>query len=323
MDGSFGVYPRSRRLRAEEPADLAVLARAAWRGETYRLGPGAFLFDALRIAVGPGCCIGRWECRGATRVRLRLAPGSVHVAFLQGDDLRIGGRRVTGEVMAVTVGDARLDASSTGVASGVEISVPAAALEALANDSGTDPAAGALLERWRARADGETVLTPVEHAAAGLRARLQAALDGGLAAEAETLLTAVRGALATTVAGPDPRSTGLGRRRHRLAAAAEEIIWTRVRTPEPGDTSLDGLCAALGTTRRTLQLAFQEHFGVNFGLLTRAARLHRVRAELRSGNASVSDTAFRLGFEHLGRFAGYYRAFYGENPSVTLRASAR
>ena len=122
---------------------------------------------------------------------------------------------------------------------------------------------------------------------------------------------------------PDLRAAQSGKRRHALAAAAEDLIWNRVRSTVPGDTSLDALCTALGTTRRTLQLAFQEHFGVNFGLVTRAARLHRVRDELRAGVASVSDTAFRHGFEHLGRFAGYYRAFYGENPSDTRRAGAR
>jgi AraC-like DNA-binding protein len=48
--------------------------------------------------------------------------------------------------------------------------------------------------------------------------------------------------------------------------------------------------------------------------------LQRVRAELGSGAAAaVSEAALRGGFEHLGRFARYYRDFFGESPSATLR----
>lgn len=187
-----------------------------------------------------------------------------------------------------------------------------------------------LVAAWRARAEGETVLLPIEGEAAALRALLQRLDADPRAAAAEidgevtsALVAAMQDALRDVLPRQNLRLATGGRRRHALAAAAEQLIWDRVRAPEPGDTSLDALCAALGTTRRTLQLAFQEHFGVNFGLITRAARLRRVRDELRDGGASVSDTAFRHGFEHLGRFAGYYREFYGENPSATLRARAR
>jgi len=45
-----------------------------------------------------------------------------------------------------------------------------------------------------------------------------------------------------------------------------------------------------------------------------------VRTELASGKApAVSEAALRSGFDHLGRFARYYRDFFGESPSATLR----
>ena len=37
------------------------------------------------------------------------------------------------------------------------------------------------------------------------------------------------------------------------------------------------------------------------------------------GNGSVTDIAMRFGFRELGRFAGDYRARFGESPSETLR----
>ena len=33
----------------------------------------------------------------------------------------------------------------------------------------------------------------------------------------------------------------------------------------------------------------------------------------------MTDVALDIGFEHLGRFAGHYRALFGELPSTTLR----
>ena len=38
---------------------------------------------------------------------------------------------------------------------------------------------------------------------------------------------------------------------------------------------------------------------------------------------SVSQAALNRGFEHLGRFAGQYRALFGQAPSHTIRAATR
>ena len=54
----------------------------------------------------------------------------------------------------------------------------------------------------------------------------------------------------------------------------------------------------------------------------RRLRLDGVRAELIRADpwqVSVSEVAYRWGFTHLGRFAGAYRARYGESPSQTLK----
>jgi hypothetical protein len=39
-------------------------------------------------------------------------------------------------------------------------------------------------------------------------------------------------------------------------------------------------------------------------------------------HAVASDVATSLGFDHLGRFSGYYKEFFGECPSMTLHTSA-
>lgn len=325
MDGSRILSPRIHPFCAKDPGDLVQLARAAWHGDAYRIAPGRFVFEGRRVGFGPRACTDSWRCQGSVRARFTLVPVTVHVGFISGDDLRVRGRTLPGAALTVTVGGSSLDISTRGTASGLGVSVQAGSLDA------------SLVAAWRVRAADQTVLLPIEGSAVALRALLQRSAadpsgnDGATVGDtgheaigdASTLVAAVDAALRDALPRDGLRLAAGGRRRHALAAAAEQLIWDRVRAPDPGDTSLDALCAALGTTRRTLQLAFQEHFGVNFGLITRAARLQRVRDELRDGVASVSDTAFRHGFEHLGRFAGYYREFYGENPSVTLRARPR
>ena len=47
----------------------------------------------------------------------------------------------------------------------------------------------------------------------------------------------------------------------------------------------------------------------------------RARSDLISGDeaTTVSDVAYRWGFNHLGRFAAHYEHKFGETPSHTLR----
>lgn len=326
MDGSVTLYPRTQRVWAREPGELTASIRAAWDGDAYPIAPGPFSFKGVRVALAPGVCIDAWRSEGAARARLRLRADLLHIAFLRGVDLRLRGWGIPDMAMAVTVGAGSMALTTRHDAAGVGLTVAMAPMV----DEGT-------LARWRERGRDGTVLLPVAgEAAARLHDHLRRLVgeadlidDAGGADDmhrldaddtAAALQRDLHAALQAAIEMPDLRVAQSGRRRHALAAAAEELIWSRVRSPEPGDTSLDALCAALGTTRRTLQLAFQDHFGVNFGLLTRAARLQRVRHELRAGGVKVSDTAFRHGFEHLGRFAGYYREFFGENPSATRRA---
>ncbi len=51
-------------------------------------------------------------------------------------------------------------------------------------------------------------------------------------------------------------------------------------------------------------------------------RLREVRSALRAGGpdtVNVAEVAHRFGFAQLGRFAGTYRAIFGETPSTTLQ----
>ena len=85
------------------------------------------------------------------------------------------------------------------------------------------------------------------------------------------------------------------------------------------------VCVALDISERTLRSCCNEHLGLGPTTYMRLRRLQLVRRALRGADpatASVSQIAAQHGFLQAGRFAGSYRARFGELPSVTLRRSS-
>lgn len=154
-----------------------------------------------------------------------------------------------------------------------------------------------------------------------LLARLAALLDEAPALNAHPhaaglLCDAVIDALLSHVAAPERRSTLA--ERHRIARKAE--AWLRERLD--AFITIRDLCAAVGAAERTIELGFQEVFGLSPKRYLTVMRLNAARRELRRRRpeeASVTAIAVRWGFLHLGRFAAQYRRMFGESPSETLR----
>ena len=73
---------------------------------------------------------------------------------------------------------------------------------------------------------------------------------------------------------------------------------------------------------RTLRSCCAEFLGMSPTQYVLLRRLKEVRRALREADpdmVNVADVAHRFGFAQLGRFAGRYRATFGETPSATLR----
>jgi AraC family transcriptional regulator, ethanolamine operon transcriptional activator len=126
-------------------------------------------------------------------------------------------------------------------------------------------------------------------------------------------------------------------RRKQLVDGATALMLQEQETPK---TMLE-ICAALGTSRRTLNYVFQDVLGTSPVHYFRAVRLNAVRRELLAGapmgaqrgsgadsepgakangpKNSVQDIAARWGFWHLSQFAQDYRKLFGELPSATLK----
>jgi len=79
---------------------------------------------------------------------------------------------------------------------------------------------------------------------------------------------------------------------------------------------------------RALEEGFRRHYDTTPMNFLRNKRLDRVRAAIvanaRAGaTETITEIAFRHGFNHLGRFSAYYRERIGESPSDTARAAIR
>jgi transcriptional regulator GlxA family with amidase domain len=89
-----------------------------------------------------------------------------------------------------------------------------------------------------------------------------------------------------------------------------------------GALTLGDLARAAGVSERTLHEGFRQVYGTTPMRRLKRLRLEAVRAALEAADPaadSVSAIAARFGFFQFGRFAGDYRAAFGERPSDTLR----
>ena len=85
---------------------------------------------------------------------------------------------------------------------------------------------------------------------------------------------------------------------------------------------ISDICAAIDVSERTVERAFQAIYGTTAFRHLHALRLAEARKALLSAGAqaeNVTQVAVRYGFYELGRFAGEYRAAFGESPSETAR----
>ncbi|MHB0771641.1 helix-turn-helix domain-containing protein [Bradyrhizobium sp. 5.13L] len=103
----------------------------------------------------------------------------------------------------------------------------------------------------------------------------------------------------------------------RLVNRAQEYLDDSVGTP----VHISELLSKLRVSRRTLHRAFSEVLGIPPMQYLRHRRLCEARLRLireAAASITVAEVAFQQGFSDFGRFAGYYRNLFGENPSDTL-----
>jgi AraC-like DNA-binding protein len=131
----------------------------------------------------------------------------------------------------------------------------------------------------------------------------------------EALVAQVRKALETSVPTPE---TSMRTQRAAAVAGACRFIDSYLGKP----IGLAELCAHCGVGVRTLEYGFRQFYDATPIGFIKSQRLSRTHAALSRAGAqptSISATARRLGFTHMGQYAQDYRSLFGESPTMTLR----
>jgi AraC-like DNA-binding protein len=115
------------------------------------------------------------------------------------------------------------------------------------------------------------------------------------------------------------RADGHAKRHHaRIMIRFEEVLAEQLGRP----LRMSDLCELIVVSDRTLRSCCAEFLGMSPLRYVLLRRLTEVRRTLRDADPDVvhiTEVAHRLGFTQLGRFAGRYRATFGETPSTTLQ----
>ena len=108
---------------------------------------------------------------------------------------------------------------------------------------------------------------------------------------------------------------------HRYQSISMARIDHYIDTHALGVVELQDLCKETALSLRTLQRVIRNRTGLTAWTYIRKRKLAFVRQALTSPDDSttVTNTALKFGFLHLGRFSAEYHAMYGELPSATLR----
>jgi AraC-like DNA-binding protein len=146
------------------------------------------------------------------------------------------------------------------------------------------------------------------------KSKILSHLEAARAIEQELIQTLV---LCLTTA--DARTGRFAIRHHAgIMVRFEEILADRLGQPP----NMAQLCELVGVSDRTLRSCCAEFLGMSPTQYVLLRRLGEVRSVLRNADpdtVKVAEVAHRFGFAQPGRFAGTYRAIFGERPSTTLR----
>lgn len=179
--------------------------------------------------------------------------------------------------------------------------------------------------------DDDVTITPSPGAMASLQRLTKAAAD--LAEDAPAVLAhpeaahgleqALIGAIVDCLGDGSADEDTHALRQHarimrRFHEAIEQYAGEPLYVPE--------LCKEIGASERTLRACCQEHLGIgpkHFLLLRRMNMVRRTLQRATPGETMVTEIAARYGFWQFGRFAGEYKALFGEAPSTTLRSGTQ
>jgi AraC-like DNA-binding protein len=283
----------------------ALIDIPGWETQWIHLGPGPVSHSVLRLTFGSGTAIAL-QTASAGILRGSTAAGSVALlnSLHPTASLRSHAQPIGGDISLMLGSAASLDLYLPDGGDIVIISVPATGVVTGARCVRLDTTLAAPLARCvdslqQMRGAGE-----IQRRGSGAQRKLR------------DLLRSTANSLFRD-AGSQLHAAPARLLRHVAVMRACDYIEAHLRAP----ISLAELCAAAGVSARALEYGFRDYYELGPMAYVRNLRLCRVRDDLldsaRHGD-SVSNTARRWCFTHMGQFSHDYRELFGEMPSMTL-----
>jgi AraC-like DNA-binding protein len=264
-----------------------------------------------------------------------IASGRLAIGFYRSPQVsRLSGKTLDARQMAISYNGSTWDAVSRAPASGVVIYFAENATRSII----TDAAHSFLMEAGRtspgARLAHVRQPTPMgEKLERAIRSSIKFAEqdDGPDSGEkmsvwiGEDLLSLAACVIDDIADGAIETTTRGEANRYELAAKIEKLLWIDPESSDASSPSLDEIAGNFGCSRRQVQMAILENFGVGFTELKRCIRLQQAfdALKVKDRYQNISSIAHAYEFEHLGRFSKYYREMFGVLPSAHLRETWR
>lgn len=302
-----------------------------WTGRFYRLfNRLRFVRKELRLSEDVSM-VETDFLEGHIKVGGVIASGRLAIGFYHSSQVsRLSGKTLDTRQMAISYNGCAWDAVSRAPAGGVVIYFAENATRSIVSDT----AHSFLMEAGRTSAGARLAdvrrPTPIgeklEHA---VRSSIKLAEnDDGLDGEekmsawiGEDLLSLAACVIDDIADGATETTTRGEANRYELAAEIEKLLWVEPESLAASSLTLDGIALKFGCSRRQVQMAILENFGVGFTELKRCIRLQQSfdAVNERDRYRNISSIAHAYDFEHLGRFSKYYREMFGVLPSAHLR----
>ena len=131
----------------------------------------------------------------------------------------------------------------------------------------------------------------------------------------ERLLSDLSACLSVSLKATDVTPKARELPRSSLINDARDLINSQIEKP----ITAGELAEQLFVSRRVLELAFRDAFGMGPYHFILNLKLHAIRRALLRQEGSVREISDRYGFVNAGRLAGMYARLFGELPSTTIR----
>ena len=319
-----------------------------WDLRAYSVTPITLKFTLASLELAPGIRIGRTFVDGHLRARGAFCGEGVHLEFAEMRSQRayLQALSAVQSAAVVTPAGCLLDGLSSHWAESFSIHLDAARTTAILDDdlraklgvliAGSSGPRALVAGVTRA---GHQLRRRIREMLAHVEAQASAAAPPGaayvfdLCADArqlfagygEALLEMAHTVIAEACSGafaPVARPASV---RVEIARQVEALLWAPPALDRDEDVSLDEIAQRLKISRRTIQIALQEFFGLGYLAYRRLVRLHQLREAIarQDGKASLTRLGHDFHFTHFGRLAADYRALFGRLPSDDLRKRSR